>query len=81
MFSDLSWGVAIIGGIFFAAGLGLEELGKYLSRYTKTRLAQVLLVWPCIGLGYAFMGIAALMIVWNIFDPIIMWLWSLINSN
>ena len=50
--SDLSWGVAIVGTPIFIAGLGLEELGKYLSRSKATRTAQLLIIWPCTILGY-----------------------------
>jgi hypothetical protein len=79
--SDLSWGVAIVGTGFFVVGLALEELGKYLSTLTKLRAGQIFLVWPCVVIGYAFMGIAALIIILNMFSPIVAPLWRLLFSN
>jgi hypothetical protein len=76
---DLSWGTAIVAGGFFAVGLGSETLGRYLSRQTNSRTAQMLLVWPFVGLGFTFMGLAALTILSNMLSSIIVGVWSLFS--
>jgi len=67
MFSDLSWGVAIVATGLAAVGLGFEGLGKYLSGHVKSRLGRMLTVWPSVGLGHMFLGAVALTILWNMF--------------
>ena len=68
---ELSWGTAFAGTIIFAAGLCLEELGRFFARRTRSRMFRRLLVWPCRALGYGLIAVAALLILWNLLAPIV----------
>ena len=68
---DLSWGTAIVGATFFAAGLGLEELAKILARNIKRSILIALLVWACRVLGFLLMATAVSVILWNMVGPVV----------
>ena len=72
-----SWQTVIfISAVHFAIGSALLGLAQYLSNRIKWRgrVSRALAVWPCIGLGWVFIGSAA----FNVLATIVVWLLSFI---
>jgi hypothetical protein len=69
-------GTAIAGTAQFVIGMGFHELGKYWSRRIKGNTTRALLSWPCYGLAFVFISSAAFTIFWNMFGPVVLWVFS-----
>lgn len=74
---ELDFQTATIGTVQFAIGYGFWRLGQYCSERFKQPVGRALLSWPCYALGFIFLAGAAFTILWNMFGPIVMWVWSL----
>jgi hypothetical protein len=73
---EFDFDTAIAGTVQFAVGLGLTQLGRYLSQRIKGNVIRALLSWPCFGLGFILLASAVFTILWNMFGSFVLWLLS-----
>ena len=75
---ELDYPTAIVVTVQAAIGYGFWRLARYGSERIKQLTGRALLSWPCYALGFLFLSSAAFTMLWNMFGPIVMWVWSLV---
>jgi len=76
MLRDLSWGVAIFGTSLFVVGMFCVGVGNYFGARIHSTAGRRLATWPFFGVGGLFFIATMLLILINLFGPLVSWLLS-----